>query len=174
LIEQTVQRVSRGVEINKNTTESFGRIGDSASQVAELVSQIAQASNEQAQGIEQVSTAVAQMDKVTQQNASGAEESASASEELAAQAQAVKGMVNDLIMLVGGKGSHNQVAETTSLHSSKTIGKKKKLNVHVAHVAQQKHDQQNGGQAHQAQTSGEKSASQEQFLDMNENSTNDF
>jgi len=52
-----------------------------------------------------VNTAVSQMDKVTQQNASAAEESASASEELAAQAQAVKGMVNELVSLVGGAGS---------------------------------------------------------------------
>jgi len=42
------------------------------------------------------------MDKVTQQNAAGAEESASAAEELSAQAQTVKGMVNELGALVNG------------------------------------------------------------------------
>jgi methyl-accepting chemotaxis protein len=164
LIEQTVQRVSRGVEINKNTTESFGRIGDSASQVAELVSQIAQASNEQAQGVEQVNTAVSQMDKVTQQNASGAEESASASEELAAQAQAVKGMVNDLVALVGGKGSQTQVAAAVS------TADKKKLNVNVAHMSR-------GRQAsplQQGSSTENQSGSQEQFLGMDDNGTGDF
>jgi len=44
------------------------------------------------------------MDKVTQQNAAGAEESASAAEELSAQAQTVKGMVNELVAMVGGTG----------------------------------------------------------------------
>jgi len=105
LIEQTVSRVSRGVELNQKTTESFTRIGGSATKVADLVAQISQASQEQAQGVDQVNTAVAQMGKVTQSNAAGAEESASASEVLSAQARAVRGMVGDLVALVGGKRS---------------------------------------------------------------------
>jgi methyl-accepting chemotaxis protein len=129
LIEQTVTRVGRGVELNRMTSEGFTKIGDAANQVANLVSQIAQASNEQAQGVEQVNTAVSQMDKVTQQNASGAEESASASEELAAQAQAVKGMVNDLIVLVGG--SHSSAGGSESLAKKPA---RKKLSVNVAHL----------------------------------------
>ena len=58
--------------------------------------EIAAASQEQAQGIEQVNTAVAEMDKVTQQNAANAEESACASEEMNAQAETMKGMVDEL------------------------------------------------------------------------------
>ena len=42
------------------------------------------------------------MDKVVQQNAANAEESASASEEMNAQAQQMKGFVEDLVMLIGG------------------------------------------------------------------------
>lgn len=45
------------------------------------------------------------MDKVTQQNATNAEESASASEELSAQAEQMKGVVNDLMRFVGGNGN---------------------------------------------------------------------
>lgn len=105
LIEQTVQRVSRGVELNETTSKSFARIGESAGHVASLIAQIAKASEEQAQGVEQVNTAVSQMDKVTQQNAAGAEESASAAEELAAQSQAVKGMVGELVVMVDGAGA---------------------------------------------------------------------
>jgi len=105
LIEQTVNRVGRGVELNQKTTEGFTKIGESATKVADLVAQISQASQEQAQGVDQVNTAVSQMDKVTQSNAAGAEESASASEEMSAQAEAVRGMVNDLVALVGGKAA---------------------------------------------------------------------
>jgi methyl-accepting chemotaxis protein/carbonic anhydrase/predicted small secreted protein len=105
LIAQTVQRVHHGVEMNKKTSESFNRIGESAQTVADLISQIARASNEQAQGVDQVNTAVSQMDKVTQQTAASAEESASAAEELASQAQSVKGMVNELLAMVGGVGA---------------------------------------------------------------------
>jgi methyl-accepting chemotaxis protein len=71
------------------------------------VGEIAAASSEQAQGIEQVNLAVTEMDKVTQQNAATAEESASASEELSAQAEQMKGMVNELVTMVGGAGSSN-------------------------------------------------------------------
>ncbi|MBN1343850.1 MAG: methyl-accepting chemotaxis protein [Phycisphaerae bacterium] len=105
LIEQTVSRVGRGVELNQNTTESFGKVGESASKVAELIAQITRASQEQAQGVEQVNTAMSQMDKVTQANAAGAEESASAAEELSAQAENVRGMVNELVALARGNGT---------------------------------------------------------------------
>ncbi|MBN1345094.1 MAG: CZB domain-containing protein [Phycisphaerae bacterium] len=110
LIEQTVARVARGVELNQTTTESFTKIGESAGKVADLVNQITRASSEQAQGVEQVNTAVAQMDKVTQSNAAGAEESASASEELSAQAENVRSMVNDLVAMVGGTVSSRKRA----------------------------------------------------------------
>ena len=56
LIDQTVQRVARGVELNKTTSESFAKIGESANNVADLVAQIARASNEQAQGVDQVNS----------------------------------------------------------------------------------------------------------------------
>jgi methyl-accepting chemotaxis protein len=101
LIDQTVQRVNRGVEMNKKTGESFGLIGDSAAKVA--------------QGVDQVNTAVSQMDKVTQQTAASAEESASAAEELSAQAESVKGIVNELLVLVGGQ---HGAASTSSDHAS--------------------------------------------------------
>ncbi len=127
LIEQTVQRVTRGVELNKAVAGGFGKIRESAGQVAELVAQIAQASNEQAQGVDQINTAVSQMDKVTQQNASGAEESAAAAEQLSAQAQAVKGMVNELVVLVGGAAARSGSSSTASLPS------RKRHDIKVAH-----------------------------------------
>jgi len=123
LIEQTVNRVGRGVELNQKTTEGFTKIGESATKVADLVGQISQASQEQAQGVEQVNTAVSQMDKVTQSNAAGAEESASASEEMSAQAENVRGMVNDLVALVSGKNSSQAVATTSRTATSKPIAR---------------------------------------------------
>ncbi len=101
LIEHTVSRVGRGVELNQSTVSSFGKIESAAGKVADLVAQITRASAEQAQGVDQVNTAVSQMDKVTQQTAANAEESASASEELSAQAENVRAMVDELVALVG-------------------------------------------------------------------------
>jgi methyl-accepting chemotaxis protein len=119
LIEQTVTRVGKGVELNQLTSSSFTRIGEAANKVADLVAQITRASAEQAQGVDQVNTAVAQMDKVTQQTAANAEESSSASEELSAQAQTVKGMVEELVTLVGS--STTKAAGSASSKSRKTI-----------------------------------------------------
>ncbi|MBI5589044.1 MAG: methyl-accepting chemotaxis protein, partial [Deltaproteobacteria bacterium] len=63
---------------------------------------------EQAKGIEQVNIAISEMDKVTQQNAATAEESASASEEMNAQAEQMKGMVNELVVIVEGNATVSQ------------------------------------------------------------------
>ena len=109
LIEQTVQRVRRGVALNKTSSESFAQIAQAAQEVAGLVSQIAKASVEQAQGVEQISTAVAQLDSVTQTNAASAEESASAAEELNAQSHAVEGIVAELTHLVTGVSGDTRV-----------------------------------------------------------------
>ncbi len=114
LIEQTADRVSRGVELNQTTAERFAKIGESATHVANLVVQIAQASKEQAVGVDQINTAVSQMDKVTQANAAGAEESAGASQEMSVQAQGVYGMVNELMALVSGHKADEGPGEAQS------------------------------------------------------------
>jgi methyl-accepting chemotaxis protein len=104
LIEGTVKKIKDGANLVSSTNEAFSEVASSASKVGELVGEIAAASNEQAQGIEQVNTAVAEMDKVTQGNAANAEESASASEEMNAQAEQMKGVVEELITIVGADG----------------------------------------------------------------------
>ncbi len=134
LIEQTVNRVSRGVELNQTTTESFGKIGEAATKVADLVAQITQASTEQAQGVDQVNTAVAQMDKVTQSNAAGAEESASAAEQLSAQAENVRAMVDDLVAMVQGASKRQQQRSSgTSTSESKKTAPVVHHSIHPLH-----------------------------------------
>ncbi len=105
LIEGTVLRVKNGSDIASRLNTSFKQIEEGSTDVSRLITQIAAATTEQAQGVDQVNTAVAQMDKVTQQNAANAEETASASEELSAQAQALNGIVGDLIDIVQGTGA---------------------------------------------------------------------
>jgi methyl-accepting chemotaxis protein len=63
------------------------------------------------------------MDKVTQQNAAGAEECASASEELSAQAETVKGMVDELTAVVSGSGRDSRAAVSTARATVKTANK---------------------------------------------------
>jgi methyl-accepting chemotaxis protein len=110
-IEDSIARSEAGVGISAKVAGRLSEIVAKARQVDELVAEIATASREQSLGIEQVNTAVTQMDKVTQGNAAAAEESASASEELNAQAQTLKGAVEDLLALVGAKAARHTATE---------------------------------------------------------------
>lgn len=103
LIEGTVERVHKGSDIVDRLEASFKEIEGGSLNVTRLVADITSATSEQAQGIDQVNTAVAQMDKVTQRNAAESEETASAAEELSAQSEALKNMVDRLVVLVQGK-----------------------------------------------------------------------
>ncbi len=103
-IEDSVQKSAHGVDISGKVAKSLQEIVGKARQVDELAGEVASASREQTQGITQINTAVSQMDKVTQSNAANAEESAAAAEELNAQAESMKDAVNELLLLVDGKG----------------------------------------------------------------------
>jgi len=132
LIDDTIKKVKHGSEVVKKSNEAFSEVAGSAKKAGELVGEIAAASKEQEQGIDQINKAVAEMDKVTQQNAANAEENASASEEMSSQAESMKGVVRDLISLVGGSGKG-----TSSMDhgvSSEEIASGKKIAVGVRKV----------------------------------------
>jgi len=129
LIEGTVKKTKDGTELVVKTNEAFAEVATSAAKVGELVSEIAAASNEQSRGIEQVNTAIVDMDRITQRNAATSEESASASQEMSAQADHMRDIVGDLVILVAGGSAgrtgndqaavvenkrHIQVRKTTS------------------------------------------------------------
>lgn len=85
--------------------KAFHEVSDKTLKVSSLVSEIATASSEQTSGIGQVNKAVTEMDQVVQKNAAYSEESASAAEELKILAEVTREYVNELRMLVGGKGA---------------------------------------------------------------------
>ncbi len=122
LIEGTVKKIENGSGLVENSNSSFAKVTESAKKVAELVAEIATASQEQAQGIDQVNTAMGQMDQVTQSNAAGAEEAAAASDEMSAQAVRMRGIVAELMALVGGEGAGSQTSPSRSLDSGGRIG----------------------------------------------------
>jgi len=124
LIEDTVKKIHHGSELVDTTSTAFNEVATNAAKVGELVGEIAAASSEQAQGIEQINTAVVEMDKVTQQNAAGAEESASASEELNAQAEQLKGMVDDLVVVVNGMRADRTVKPTAGKRKPAAVSQK--------------------------------------------------
>jgi len=104
LIEESVKKTEKGMEITKIVGNSLNNIVTNVKRVTDLVAEISAASQEQADGVNQINVAVNQMDQVTQQNASSAEQSAAASEELSAQAESLTGIVDDLTNLVGING----------------------------------------------------------------------
>ena len=114
LIENSVGRAKEGADVAGEVAHSLGAIVADVTKVTDLINGIARASEEQAEGVEQVNMAVSQMDKVTQQNASGAEESASAAEELSAQAATVKGTVDELAQMIGGRNAKRAAWQTNA------------------------------------------------------------
>jgi methyl-accepting chemotaxis protein len=105
LIEGTVRKIKEGSELVEKADAEFRQVALNVERSGELVGQISAASAEQSQGIEQINKAVSEMDKVVQQNAGSAEESASASEDMNAQANRMKGLVENLVTVVGGRSS---------------------------------------------------------------------
>jgi hypothetical protein len=101
LIQDTIERVKNGSELNDRLNDSFKGIYETSTQAVQLVEEITDASKQQATGIEQINTSMTQMSKVVQQTAAGAEESASASEELASQAQTLRQTVAVLAQIIG-------------------------------------------------------------------------
>jgi methyl-accepting chemotaxis protein len=101
-IETAIAKTGQGVQMSEKVAQSLAEIVTNARKVDELVGEIATASKEQSDGIAQVNTAVAQMDRVTQSNAASAEESASAAQEMNSQTGVLRGVVAELLKLVGG------------------------------------------------------------------------
>ena len=116
-IEGAIAKTQQGVQISAKVADGLAVIVSRIRQVDELSAEAAAASSEQSQGIDQVNTAVSQMDKVTQANAANAEESASAAEELNAQAEILKGTVQELLALVGGNAMGASSPQTQSVRA---------------------------------------------------------
>lgn len=113
LIEENVNRVAGGVQILNGLKTVLSEVTTASGKVANLVNEIAAASDEQSKGIEQINVAVTQMNAVTQQNSGNAEESASAAEEMAGQAESLNDLVNELTVLVSGRGSPQRMQHST-------------------------------------------------------------
>ena len=86
MIAGSINKVSSGTKIAKETATALNNIVEQVEKVAEIVDVIAVASREQAGGVEQVNLGINQVSQVVQEIAATAEESAATSQELSAQA----------------------------------------------------------------------------------------
>ena len=93
LIEGTVGRTQRGMQVADQTGEALQEIVRVVDQVGQLVTEIATATGEQSEGVSQTSLGLSQIDQVTQQNTANAEEIAAAAEELSSQVVELRDML---------------------------------------------------------------------------------
>lgn len=93
LIEGTVGRTQRGMQVADQTGEALQEIVRVVDQVGQLVTEIATATGEQSEGVSQTSLGLSQIDQVTQQNTANAEEIAAAAEELSSQVMELRDML---------------------------------------------------------------------------------
>jgi methyl-accepting chemotaxis protein len=102
LIEQSIASSGTGKQNVDRVAASIRGLTGHTREVKTLVDEVNVGGREQAQTIEHIAKAITELETVTQRNAAAAEESASASEELNAEAQSVRGVVEQLRALVGG------------------------------------------------------------------------
>ncbi len=103
LIDESLSNSENGVKASSEVEKVLQEIAESVLQATQFISKVSDASGEQKQGIDQINSSVSQMDMLTQSNADVVERSASASRELSSQADQLNGMVNDLVVIVGGR-----------------------------------------------------------------------
>jgi len=94
LIEQSVETVGRGVQLNSEVMTSLDEISVQVTKVTDVITEISASAEQQAQGVDQINSAVEELNGVTQQVASSSEESASAAEELSSQARVLEDTVS--------------------------------------------------------------------------------
>lgn len=108
LITQGKEKVETGTRVAQQCGEVLDEIVGNVGSVSQMVNEIASACQEQSQGVQEITKAMGQLDQVTQENASTSEEAASSAEELSAQADALRGVVQTLIVTIkGARASQN-------------------------------------------------------------------
>lgn len=103
LVEQGKEKLETGVNVANQCSNLLNEIVKNVNDVSELAKDISVASKEQSQGVGAINKSMSQLDVVTQKNATTGEEAAEAAQELSAQAEVLKGSVNDLLMTIHGK-----------------------------------------------------------------------
>jgi methyl-accepting chemotaxis protein len=85
LIENSVGKAKKGVQIADTTAEALQKIVRSVGKITELIGEIAIDSNDQVDRIYQINQELSRIDQITQSNTANAEETAATAEQLAGQ-----------------------------------------------------------------------------------------
>lgn len=106
IIKENIKLVNEGLNFAKDVEDSLSEIDSESKRISKLMEEIAQASTEQSRGVDEIHKAIVQMETVAHSNAHCADECASAAKSLSSQTFCVKGIINDLNLLI--KGSNNK------------------------------------------------------------------
>jgi methyl-accepting chemotaxis protein len=101
LIETSIKGIRNGSEMVGTVNNVFEKLSSGAKKVGELLAEVTAASQEQNQGIQNIGNAMTQIDKVTQENMAGVEESSAAVREIEIQIAEMKGVITELVNLIG-------------------------------------------------------------------------
>ncbi|MDR2386394.1 MAG: methyl-accepting chemotaxis protein [Deltaproteobacteria bacterium] len=102
LIDKTIENITMGSSLVKQTYDGFGALVTDVSQVSEIIEGVAAASSDQRQGISQITIAIQEMDQVTQKNAAVSEQTAGAANSLTNEAKVLDENSQRLDVLVNG------------------------------------------------------------------------
>ncbi len=102
LIQESISRAADGRERLNHVTTAMQSVTDKATRVKTLLEEVANGSQEQARGMQEIAKAVMSMEKASQGVAAHAEQSAAAGEQLSSQCESLRGVVAELMTLVGG------------------------------------------------------------------------
>ena len=103
LLEITEKRVGQAAESMNAISGDFENIIASATVMSEKTASVTRANKEMFRKIRQISLAHGQIDMNAQQTAASSQQHAAISEELSAQAETMKGFVDELAMMAGAK-----------------------------------------------------------------------
>jgi len=118
LIEGSVDKVSNGTRIAKETDIALSEIIGGIAKVSDLVGEISSSSREQVAGLDQINQGLTQIDQVTQSNTANAEESASAAEELHGQARQLRNLLSRFQLRISQtEGSLNNTFRETGIEN---------------------------------------------------------
>lgn len=122
LVETGRERITTGQVTAEKCREALAEVTANAKVVANMITEITHASKEQAQGVHEINKAISQLDQVTQQNTSVAHQSSAQAENLSQQATELSSAVEQMVVLINGKGQAQPAAAVVS-----ETGKSKKV-----------------------------------------------
>jgi methyl-accepting chemotaxis protein len=103
LIDEAGSKAGRGHQVVKDLHAEVGRLLTAFGEIGAIVHRVAQSSGEQQKGSEQIARAMAELEGVTQHNAAQAEQSSASAQELNRLSRQMKGVADELQLVVSGQ-----------------------------------------------------------------------